>query len=57
MDKSTGAKAVRREEAEARNAKFSNLTIDEKIAKVKAAPGESKKQLARLYKELANAKG
>ena len=57
MDMSTGAKATRREEAEARNNKFSNMTIDEKIAKIKAAPGESKKQMARLLKEKANAKG
>lgn len=38
----------RREEAKARQAAYDALTIEEKIAKAKSAPGNSKRQLRRL---------
>ena len=43
-------KEQRREEAGMRDAKYANLTTDERIARAEAAPGESKRQLAKLRK-------
>jgi len=40
------------DEAVERQAKYDALTIEQKIERAKAAPGSSKRQLSRLYKEL-----
>lgn len=44
---------VRREEAEARQESYGDLTTDQKIAKAIESPGEAKKQLAKLMKVIA----
>ena len=44
------SKEMKKMEAEERNAAFSALTVEQKIAKIKAAPGASKRQLKKLQK-------
>ena len=39
---------MKREEAEARQAEYDKLSIDQKIKRAKSRPGESKKEIARL---------
>lgn len=46
-------KQVRRQEAEKRQAAYDALTTEQKIARAEAAPGESKRELARLRLRLA----
>jgi hypothetical protein len=43
----------RREEAEARQESYDDLTTDQKIAKAIESPGDAKKQLAKLMKVIA----
>ena len=54
-ERKTGRKAAdkfrRRNEAEARNAKWNSLTALEKLASLRARRGESKKQIQRLSKK------
>lgn len=43
-------KQQKREEARIRQEEWDALSLDEKIKRVKASPGESKRQLKKLYK-------
>lgn len=44
------SKIVKQQEAQERQAAYDDLTVEEKIAKADAAPGASKRELARLVK-------
>ena len=48
--KAYARKAKRREEAEIRQDKYDSLSLREKLAKANKAPGNSKRELARLNK-------
>lgn len=51
-EKADARKNKRRQEAEARKSHYSSLSTAAKIALVKSRPGESKRELARLTKQL-----
>lgn len=44
------SKTVKQQEAQERQAAYDDLTVEQKIAKADAAPGASKRELARLVK-------
>lgn len=46
-------KQQKRQEAARRALEYNNLSLEEKLAKISRAPGESTKQLSRLYKSQA----
>ena len=46
------SKKLKRAEAAARQAAYDSLTVNEKLMKLAAAPGESKREFARLFKQL-----
>jgi len=46
----SSVRKLRREQAEERQGRYNALTLDEKIEQAKSRPGESSRELVRLYK-------
>ena len=53
---STAAKILRRKNADERKAYWDSLPIEEKIKVVEARPGNSQRELSKLYKKLEESK-
>ena len=46
----SSVRKLRREQAQERQGRYDALTLDQKIERAKERPGESSKELVRLYK-------